>query len=425
MVERIGRGRRIRTAKRSLALPPRTSRFTRVFVNAAIESRGRVSLDEDAHRRRDVPFSITQVQEALREIDSRIAGWEKSVADPTSRWPDSARQWLDEDRDTRTCIAGLERAVAFFPEHEFITRVSRTGVGNGLLGAALEAYTSHQGFVLAPEAFLATVTQGVARFIFEGDRARIRDSEREQLEASVFPDDPIISTNAALIAEELAFAVVARDEFAARLMGTIQSMRAIEGYAPLTDITLLAAFDARYRYIGRWMACGIRRIELEGAPSEWQRIVHTARALRSMPELEPLDPWLTTVGEVADRIAHFDSRSEASNAFMRRVVQYQEPACSLGHASGWVTNLFPYYHGKLRTEFPVEGSGEQLDVFGGGLDDHLLARARVRIVPQASCPGEPFDIQLVAGLDAVEEPCGDMLVYRPVPFHGLLAPIRT
>lgn len=416
-------------ARRSLALPPRTGRPTRVFTDPSVESRGRHPIIDPKYAAywAALPLDAEHVQAALRGIDERIAYWERRLTSD-DHWCRSERgrretsAGLARFRDERATLLGLENAARFIPSHEFVARHPPAGE-NGLLGAALRAHEEHQGLVLAPEAFLATVAQGVARFIFEGDRAKIPDDQRTELEVLVFATGPFASTSAAAIAEELSLMLIGRDALAARLNGVLGPLRAATGYAPLTDITLLAAFDARYRYIVGLYACGIRRIEVEGKPDEWLRAMWAARGLREMPELEPLRPWLTTVGEIAHRIAGGDPSDAASQRFLGRIVEYDSPSCSPGYATGWITNLFPYYRGKLRTEFPVEG-GPKLAVWDQGLNDHLLAKARVRVVPQPPCPGEPFDIQLVAGLDVQEEPCGDMTIYRPVPFHGLWAPLR-
>ncbi|MBI4434278.1 DUF4419 domain-containing protein [Candidatus Uhrbacteria bacterium] len=435
LVKRITRPWRRLGATRSLALPPRTNRPTRIFTDPSVESRGRVSLVPPGwvDRLTAQPISAERVQTKLRETEERIAYYKSGT------WRGDCWEWrgehggfecmgrktwlaqMTELRQERANLLGIAPAAMIFPDRELRTHYPPAGQ-NGLLGSAIRAYHEHQGLVLAPEAFAATVAQSVARFIFEGDRATIPDDQRTELRTEVYPTGPFGIPSVAAVAEQLALTVVATDALAARLNGLLGHLRAAPGYAPLTDITLLAAFDARYRYISGLYACGIRRIEVEGAPDEWLRAMWMAKALGAMPELAPLNPWLTTVGEIAGRIAGSSPSDATSQRFVRGIVQFRTKSCAPSVASGWITNLFPYYEGKLRAEFPVEG-GPELNVGDNGLNDHLLAKARVRIEPQPPCPMEPFDVQLVAGLDAIEEPCGDMHMYRPVPFHGIWAPL--
>jgi hypothetical protein len=365
----------------------------------------------------DQPFSLDGLPKALEDAEGSVKYWSDLTRE---RQEDDDAVIAAEAQERVRCLQGLPAASQLFAQHEFVNRRPLGPTGNGLLSAVLDAHAKHGGVVISPEAIAATMLQGVSRFLFMQDTAE--DVTQTDLEVNVLPGP---GAGAAFMASELTMGLVERDAAAARLARLVSPLSRVPGYAPVVDIGLLAASKARYGYVVGWYACGIRRVELEGTLEMWAGLARMVEAFRQMPALEGLRVWLTAVAQIVHRLMLFDPAEAESVRFMRRIASFRPPNCSPGYASGWITSLFPFFRGKLRTEFPVDGEGEEMAVGSKGLNDHLRLTAPVRVVPKGPwCVDvEPFDVVLVAGLDVQEEPCGDIFMRRPVPFSGFWAPI--
>jgi hypothetical protein len=223
--------------------------------------------------------------------------------------------------------------------HGYLTRSSdldRHLFLNPLVEAVHLAFNDHRPLVLTPDTIWLTIVQGFGHHIHkhaEALRGRIvrhegkKDFgvETKSLDPEVWPE---------LIAQ---FSSQIRDNSDPVLYETLlcDFSTTTPNVKAANEVALMDAYQRYFKYIATCV-CGIPTITLEGNPGDWQRIRDRIEVLATFG----LKWWTSRLAPLLDEFVA--TANGAPDLPFWEAIYKPKKAYATHHATGWITDLFPY-----------------------------------------------------------------------------------
>jgi hypothetical protein len=234
-----------------------------------------------------------------------------------------------------------------FPEAEMIYFEY---MKNQFVSAALQAFDSHHGFVLAPQHIFLTVLQQVSWHVNQNSEQLrsqfVKFEGKKQLTAQV-PPSPSVEDWARFtqnLRQQISEATV-EDTYALFSLEEFSTISVAEKVAG--DITLM---DVCQKYFDFYCttSCGIPFFILEGTIEDWELLREKIEQIitrKTLPDLA--SRWLPAILPTLDKIVRARKGEEMDRSFWESFFKLGSSGGSGGYTfvSGWINCFFPFQEG--------------------------------------------------------------------------------
>ncbi|MEL6863969.1 MAG: DUF4419 domain-containing protein [Bacteroidota bacterium] len=207
-----------------------------------------------------------------------------------------------------------------------------------------QAYAEHRPFVLSPDMIWLLICQGFSRHLNFNEEARAQLFPQLQSKQAlvIINNDIRLGEPASPWAESTAqFVDAIEDQIGGELMDILRADFSTTGITErvATEITIMDAMKPFFEYVLALCVCGIPEITLEGASSDWEKILVKLEKLRSYHMAWWTDRLVPIIEELVAT-----AKGKINNAFWMNIFKvhtiddYGDPQ----YIDGWITQFYPY-----------------------------------------------------------------------------------